>query len=259
MSRIVPVTLTDNTGMLPSLAGDRWRLVDQFKSTYYNGLDIRIYLEDVRLADVVGLTYEIREQVLPVYGYASYTLDMALHGQRIIEGNFTILYKKPYALIEQVRRLQEAAARGAGVEQEALVAEVDLGANYDGRAVSLEDIFRWAEAQRLKYWESDRTVPYPASESEEDAELENLPLWAAGGLTLRISYNDPRTRTERYMQLLAREREMALSLPDRQDLHTLVEVLEGVEITGVGKAIEDSGRPMLESYNFIAADYKVRF
>jgi hypothetical protein len=61
------------------------------------------------------------------------------------------------------------------------------------------------------------------------------------------------------MQLLAREREMALSLPDRQDLHTLVEVLEGVEITGVGKAIEDSGRPLLESYHFIAADYKVRF
>lgn len=230
--------------------GDLWRLVDRFDSVYYNGLDIRVYLDGYRIEDAVGLVYEIREQVVPVYGYASYTYDRALRGQRIIEGSLTVIFKKPYALIDRVAAV--AAARSA--DQESKGSAPAPRPRQEGRAASLIDILDWSSEQRLRYWGPER-----AAAPDEEQLQRRLPLWYKEQLTIRILYNDPAESKEREGKLLALEREHVLTARERDSTYVLTEQLEGVQIVGVSRAIEDTGRPILESYQFLARDIRVLY
>lgn len=230
--------------------GDLWRLVDRFDSVYYNGLDIRIYMDKYRIEDAVGLVYDIREQVVPVYGYASYTYDRALRGQRIIEGSFTVIFKKPYALIERVANIAQAKES----DRRAVESAGKPASRLEGAASSIIDILEWSDQQRLRYWG-------PSEVQVEDEELmrRRYPLWYKEELSIRIFYNDPLEAKQREGRLLALEREHVLTERKREETYTLIEQLEGVQIVGVSRAIEDSGRPILESYQFLARDIRVLY
>lgn len=235
--------------------GDLWRLVDRFDSIYYGGLDIRVYMQEYRIEDVVGLTYEIREQVVPVYGYASYTYDTAVRGQRIIEGSFTVIFKKPYALVERVAAIAGTSKSGADSYNQTLAKR--SASRFEGNVANLIDVLEWSQQQRMRYWGTS----IPEGEELRDDQLlrERYPLWSHPGLSIRIFYNDPQEAKEREGKLVAIEREHVLANRSRDQVYCMTEVLDGVQIVGVSKAIEDSGRPVLESYQFLARDIRVLY
>lgn len=252
------------------LGRDTWRVVDQFESTYFNGLDIRIYFNQVRIDDVVGLNYEIREQVLPIYGYASYTVDRYLRGQRIIEGTFTIFFKQPFELIHRIRSLRSTLkpepSSGTATENAVSQEPPWRGAQASNQPIasSMVDILNYVIESQAKYWRPSVQDPIPGSDDLKNLRIDRkfTPLWATRDLQIRIAYGDYESRDKRLQQIQAQTTMMTLHPPkgpSGSDIYSLIEVLDHVQITSVGKAIDDSGRAVLEAYGFVASDIRVLY
>jgi hypothetical protein len=105
-------------------------------------------------------------------------------------------------------------------------------------------------AGRKAYVEQFGALP-----SSQDSLLEGPDL----GFNVRITYGD--TQTESWtLKADAMGRMIPQNTPESQKgfdaaIVGTVEMLSGVEITGVTKVIDDSGRPIMEQYSFLARDY----
>ena len=49
-----------------------------FNSSYYSGIEVSIYFDSTFIDDVVDIQYQMTEQVMPIFSYASYTYDLAV-------------------------------------------------------------------------------------------------------------------------------------------------------------------------------------
>lgn len=86
---------------------EEWKLIDSFNSTYWNGLDAKVYINNILLDEQIQVSYSIMEQVRPYYAYSSYVVDRMHHGARIIQGEITSNFKKDgflFALLDILRK-----------------------------------------------------------------------------------------------------------------------------------------------------------
>lgn len=89
---------------------EEWKLVDQFNSAYWSGLDVQIYANNILLTEAIQVNYIVTEQVRPYYGYASYIPDRLYHGSRIIQGELSLNFKRDgylFSLLDLLRNQRE--------------------------------------------------------------------------------------------------------------------------------------------------------
>ena len=92
----------------PRTFSEQYKILDQFDSTYWSGLDMRLYVHhpeagSLLVDELVQLNFQALEQVVPYYAYNSYIPDRMIHGSRIIQGEITVNYKKdsyPFAILQ---------------------------------------------------------------------------------------------------------------------------------------------------------------
>lgn len=259
-----PVVLADNR-----MHRDQWRVVDRFDTSYYNGLDVRVMLGDFVLSDVVGLSYEVMEQVTPLYGYASYTFQRVVRGTRLIRGQFTINFKQSGYILWMVNRYFASFERPLEGEARYQHALSGLLAGETNLPALRQDIRRAVEQElrskggryvqslvaqlRTHFW----------GEASPSGELTSsyAPLFRQGNVPLRlfIAYGDPQLKDSRGVFLqrpgdIGGDRPtMDVSVTRRAELFQAEELVH-VHILGYSKAIDDSGRNLLEQYQFIARD-----
>lgn len=61
-----------------------------YSQEYFSGADMHIYLGDIWVDEVTSLEFVLQEEVLPIYGYNSYTFDAVARGRRQVNGTFSI-------------------------------------------------------------------------------------------------------------------------------------------------------------------------
>lgn len=66
-----------------------------FKEEYYSGTDCVIKIDGEEQTEIAYIAYNVQEQLLPIYGYASRTFDTVAVGNRIISGQLRITIKNP--------------------------------------------------------------------------------------------------------------------------------------------------------------------
>lgn len=226
---------------------NKYNQVSSFDSRYYSGADVRLYFENIYFNDAVNIQYQVLEQVMPVYGYASYTADRMLRGSRIIQGAFTINFKRGfylYSLLENLNKPTNPLTRKGIANKNADDTLINTPSDYEGvlTAINTKNRVEVVNSFKEKFWNNlNNTTP----EKEGDT---NKPLLDTGsvGFDIYIKYGNP--------DLNNKEDEID---PETgytiKDIGTM-EVLKGVQLTGVNKIIDDSGRPILESYNFMCKD-----
>lgn len=64
-----------------------------FREEYYSGTDVKIYFDDEDQTEIGYISYELQEQLKPVYGYNSRTFDDVVIGNRIVTGTFSVPIK----------------------------------------------------------------------------------------------------------------------------------------------------------------------
>lgn len=256
------VQATDNS----QITRDQWRVVDRFDTSYYNGLDVRVMLGDFVLADVVGLSYEIVEQVMPLYGYASYTYRRAVRGTRLIRGQFTINFKQSGYIVWMVNRHRLSLSGQLSGEKHIQHALTGLKSGETNLPALRSDIRRAVERE-LRSGDGElallvsqlRTHFWGESAPTGEMSVPYMPLFNQGDVPLRllIAYGDPQLKDSRGVMLQKVSGHVdarpVVNGPRSAEMFQ-AEELVGVQIAGYSKAIDDSGRNLLEQYQFIAKD-----
>lgn len=60
---------------------------------YYSSTDTKIFFDDEQQTEIGFISYDIQEQLKPIYGYNSRTFDDVVIGNRIVVGQFTVPIK----------------------------------------------------------------------------------------------------------------------------------------------------------------------
>ena len=102
--------MTNNNGVIvsPFAEGNdnfRYANVSKFDSTYYAGINVQVWFDDILYDDVVNLQYQVIEQVMPIFSYARYTYNFAARGSRVIQGSFSINFKRASYLLSLLNNI----------------------------------------------------------------------------------------------------------------------------------------------------------
>ncbi|GIV21960.1 MAG: hypothetical protein KatS3mg023_3711 [Armatimonadota bacterium] len=247
---------------------DQWRVVDRFDTSYYNGLDVRVMLGDFVLSEVVGMSYELMEQAMPLYGYSSYTYDRIVRGTRIIRGQFTINFKQSGYIVWLVQRYMMSFS-GEAFGQRRLNTAISGLRNGESNLPALREDIRRAVQRQVRgesreladVVQAIRTHFWGEPSADDDLSTSNRPLFVRGNVPLRlfIAYGDPQLKDSRGV-FLQRPVDtvdgtpvMNVPVTQRAELFQAEELVD-VQILGYSKAIDDSGRNLLEQYQFMARD-----
>lgn len=90
-----------------------------FTEEYFSGADVSIYINGEKMTHISGLSYQIQEQLKPIFGYASRTFDDVAIGNRIVVGMLRVPIHNPEenssseieSLIDEVDAENEQAAK----------------------------------------------------------------------------------------------------------------------------------------------------
>lgn len=245
-----------------------WKTVDDWMSTYWSGLDARIYAGNVYLDEIIALQYEMQEMVIPIYSYASYTHDRVLHGSRRVAGAFSINFKRESYLFELLSQIETGRALPGGNEpptrDEAAFRLASRG------TATLED-FTAAAGKSNPFGRKNSISKDELAKLRKTAGAFEEAIW--GTKTPVPLKGQPRTSPQRSRFELSREWDLHIHfgsndsvdprnvrrdgkpLPGQDTLSVSTYTrLVDVHITGVSRIVDDSGRPLLEQYQFLAKD-----
>jgi hypothetical protein len=266
-----------------SLDGSRsWKTTDQFFSTYWGGLDARIYANDVLMDEILVLQYTVQEAVMPLFSYADYTFGSVMHGARRVQGSFTINYKRESYLFELLRTLAHETfvarptpynseayriARGGAATLEHFIALAASDGNTEkdesGRIkVDPELLNRVASDFERAIWGQDSLTPADGTSSVNQVVTEALHSTSRSGPRFEVPGRFDLNIHFGSSQRMPFQKTRIVGFNDVQPVdnsqvdvavQTNLRILD-VALTGVEKTVDDSGRPVLENYTFIARD-----
>jgi hypothetical protein len=221
----------------------------RFKEEYYSGQDVRIYLGDIWVDEIVDLRFQLMENTAPIFGYASYTWDAVAKGNRQIQGTFRINFKESYYLHSILNQLdykmsksKDTTMGGKQVSLQNITADHLLS--------TIESVYSEAEFDKLatqfeqSLWSQSAPQMQSRTNSRGDqsffAPEDSKANLAKNGFSILLTYG-PYTQT--YSPGNANEK-----------VATTARSIVGVHLTGVSQVIDGSGQPVYEDYSFIARD-----
>lgn len=219
-----------------------------FSNDYFTGSDVSFYMGDIWIDDIVDLEFAVIEQSMPVYGYASYTPDIIIKGNRIIQGAFTINFKS-VGYINEVLRYRDPIVNLYRGSDNATKQMLNRNQNLEEtlKLYGIKSFEELANQYEEQLW--------GASSGAGDAMNNHRPYFnyydetesLDEGLEIKIAYG-PREAIVSHASNYRSNKSI--------EPNSTVETIVGVQITGVQKGVYASagGAPVTERYTFIARD-----
>ena len=231
-------------------------VTDEFNSSYYSGADINIYFDDFFLDDIQSLQYQVTENVLPIFGYHSYSYDFAARGNKIIQGSFTINFKRSFYIQELLVHLTSRELNPDLTEKQKDVLITRLK-----NSVTMEELLAQVKSNgtnTIKSDELDKIAQnniknfWPQVGSSNSSPPRNVPMFQRNmsqGFTIFIKYGEP-VLADNDKPLKGNDPTQGLPI---ENIGT-IQAVRGTQISSSGVVLDDSGRPILEVYSFLAKD-----
>jgi hypothetical protein len=259
-----------------------WKSVDEWYQTYWSGMDARFYAGNILLDELISLQWEMQEAVMPIIGYADYTHRRAIHGTRRVQGAIHMNFKREGYLYEILRALSSpdtGAQSGVGQEKNlpawrlartgtatvedftALVAENPTKPVSTGSGAKI--LKTPASAARLKsvttafeeaiWGQLPAGPPLPALQESLRFTQLNRPRFALEepfDLNIQFGSVSPTELAQReFIEKTKQVSDTSVGMPVSTSLKIVA-----VDINGRQTVYDDSGRPIAETYAFIAKD-----
>lgn len=222
-----------------------------FSEDYFSASDVHLFFGNIWVDEVVSLSFELQEQVMPIYGYHSYTFDHLLRGKRMVSGYFRINYKTNGYLktilkyadkIEQMFQEKNygktySPSQMQKTKLDDLLKTEGYG-SFNELAKEFEDALWGTQMNRSNYL-SDGSRPFFNQSNR--------------GFDIRIQYGAKTEYEQSIRNRVDNYDKRIIENPPR----TTVEVINGVQLTGyVKENIETNrdGMVITERYHFIARD-----
>lgn len=74
---------------------------------YYSSVDAAISMNGILIDELVGISYQVTQNTMPLFGYNSYVYDDVAVGSRIISGEFTVNYVHSGYILDLVGKTTE--------------------------------------------------------------------------------------------------------------------------------------------------------
>ena len=268
----------------PSRDGDQvWKSIDAFFQTYYSGLDCRIFANDILIAEIIELQWSLQEAVAPLFGYHDYVFSTVMHGARRVNGSFKINFVRDAYIFELLRQLEErpgtsatGQATSARTTDAYRVAAAGKGsADYllglalqDGTVPNDNQGRPRVDTQLFNQVANDFEKAIWGVSTNNDKIKNNRVNTVVNELLSETKSTSPRFELQSRFNLNI---EFGSVTPERvskrqksgisgiNNLQTVVPVSTStrilqVALTGYDRMIDDSGRPIMENYMFIARD-----
>jgi|SRR5579875_900326 len=219
-----------------------------FSEDYFSGADVNIFFGDIWVDEATNLTFQLIEDVMPIYGYASYTFDTAVRGKRVIAGSFNINFKSA----EYLKSVLDNA----------------MAIQYTVQKAQQEGVIQPSDFQKYKL--DDILKKYGKESFDQIADEFERALWgisednkklltdARGTYFPRDSYGfDIKINYGAVSESMYHPTSQFFTPNAKAKPNITVESINGVQITGfskVGIGTDSQGMPIQESYSFIARD-----
>lgn len=218
-----------------------------FYLNYYSGSEARVYIQSDAgykwLADCKQLQFRLHENVLPIFGYASYTVDAWARGTRLVSGMFTVNMKHTNYL--QVL-LEEYVFSKSNNVKEAEASKVQDNASYDNNDYIT---FTPSEGAKYKHMHENYEVyidkyykgAFDTFNNEQGIaqavryDLDTIPFFKRTVFNILITYRQ--NKLEDVSQ------------------YNYIQSIDEVQLTSIELALDVSGRPIEQVYTFLAKDY----
>jgi hypothetical protein len=268
---------------------DRYKLLDRFDSSYWAGTDLEIQVrssegEDwVLLQRAIQVTYQLLEQVIPLFGYASWVADRFHHGSRIITGELSLTlarYGEFLALIDLLTT-GKGSARNPDPQQPATMGPTTPAFNTilgDGSgagaigaviAASIGDLFGLSAPQASMLaatWKNSVTAQQAAADPFSNLATpkidRNGPIYSIHpkiGFDMRIVLGGSQDvpKALKYVGSNAYSLTQPVTQPLDEYRAATGIILHGVNLGSSSMMLDDSGRALIETYSFMANDISI--
>lgn len=95
---------------------------------YYSSLDVELYFGNYYIDEITQIQFGVRQSVMPLFGFNSYTFDEVAIGSRIVQGVFAVNFTSPGYLVNLLEELKRDIVVGDNVSN---VSKDDEGAEGD--------------------------------------------------------------------------------------------------------------------------------
>ncbi|WDI05124.1 hypothetical protein PUW25_25285 (plasmid) [Paenibacillus urinalis] len=238
----------------PSPQGNLYKRPDNrveyqiFNEDYFSGADVNLFFGDIWVDEATSIQFALSEQVLPVYGYHSYTMDTVARGQRMVQGQFSINFKGVGYLKEVLKNATAINYAVNQAQQEGVIKKEDFKKYKLDEILTMygkESFEQIAEEYEAALWgtsddESRLTNPYTTFFPADPY-----------GFDIKINYGAVSESLNPGTQFFTTAGSF------RTPANVTVETVNGVQLNGlskVGIGTSFEGQPITEVYNFIARD-----
>lgn len=228
-----------------------------FPSSFFDGADVKIYLGDVWLDDIVSITFAIQEQVKPLKGYGSRTFKQVSRGSRIVMGRFAVAFREAGWISSILDHIGQLTPANAQPEVQQWMAG-NTKSQWTARALQRYEAFMYEQkgdkgAAQVRYSAYEREIWGRATSNDPDQS--------------NITYfNRSRTNNDEWQKSVAEkgfdiyliygavEQEMQInSNATTTSFESTVKAIRGIQLTGSSQTIT-AGDTVLEVFDFIAKD-----
>lgn len=220
---------------------------------FFTGQDIKVYIDGADLSEygshmpVMQLGFNIQQQKQPLYGFASYTYDAIMRGNRVVSGVMRLATKDVHYMTEALQLAAEARAnQQEGLyEIRGLTTDEELIETYWGRNIDPEVAYN----DNKHIWSShppfNLVVVYGLQSTSVQADLT--------GRVNEVLEEYKSLESDNMLFTDTNER-----LVESDVLHySQRRVLENVELTGLQIEYNPDGQVCSEVYSFLARDMKI--
>jgi hypothetical protein len=239
---------------IPAPQGNIYRRPDTrleyqlFSEDYFSGADVNIFFGDIWVDEAVSLGFSMQEEVLPIYGYASYTFDTVARGRRIVQGSFGINFKNVGYLQQILANANAIQYAVQSAQQEGIIKPDDF------KKYKLDEILKMYGKESFDQI-ADEYEKALWGVSEDESNLLSSPMntyfgYDPYGFDIKINYGAVSEAMSPYARNYA-----TTSLNVKPNI--TVETINGVQINGMTKngiATDAQGQPIVEYYTFLARD-----
>lgn len=221
-----------------------------FSSEYFSGADVHLYFGDIFVDEITNISFQLQEEVMPIYGYHSYTFDAVARGKRLVQGQFAINFTSVGYLQEIINN---ANAIYMAIEEGK---QKDLIKPEYYKNMSLSEILAKLGKSSFEQIADEYEKAIWGTTDDKDATYlgySDSPYFGQDqlGFDIRLQYGAVSEATNyvngKFYQKYSEE-----------PPNLTVDVINGVQLTGLmktGIGTDSAGAPIQEIYSFIARDF----
>lgn len=241
---------------------------------FFSGEDIKVYIdglfsEEYEL-DIAALSYNVRQEKQPLYGFWSYNFDAMMYGTRIITGEFSVYTRYPRRitdLIEEAARVRSQQPDPR--ENDSLVRSTLRNVDYGSSSSSLRSLKDEKNIQ--KYWaqsQLDRISTDPFSKNVVDSGKNIFSAHPPFNFMILYGVEEVSTTAKDYLKaedkviesnldrmIISDTNERLIKPNTNNQASPMKIVLQEVQLMSMTTAYASGGSPLVENYQFMARDY----